>query len=102
MLMTMLFKGVCLMHNIETEKIVLGSIIMYPSDLLYTLEKVNTDDFYNDKHRIIYDSIKALHADNKTITLSTLQVYFTDHKINLPLNCPVYCSGIVFYNFFGI
>jgi len=71
------------MYNEQTEKIVLANSIMYPSSLLQVLEFLSEPDFYIDKHRLIFSTIKTLNQSNITITTSTIISYFNDNKIDL-------------------
>jgi replicative DNA helicase len=70
------------MFNAETEKIVLSCLIMSPSSITKIFEVLKTEDFYVDKHRIIFDSIKALNENKIKISAVTLNSYYVDNKID--------------------
>jgi len=56
---------------------------MSPSYITQILEAVKIDDFYNDKHKLIFNSVKALYEKKAKISTVTLNSYFTDNKLDL-------------------
>ncbi|HJX50442.1 MAG TPA: DnaB-like helicase N-terminal domain-containing protein, partial [Candidatus Nanoarchaeia archaeon] len=70
------------MYNKDIEQIILSCLIMSPSSITKIFEQVETEDFYIDKHRIIFDSIKTLYEKKIQVSMVTLNAYFTDNKIN--------------------
>lgn len=54
-------------HDIETEKALLGAILIEPAQLHQVNESIAADDFYPTNHRTIYKAILALFGDNKGI-----------------------------------
>ena len=59
-------------HNIEAEQATLGCIINYKSQLALAEDVLKDDDFYWDKHKRIFSTIKALSRKDMNIDLITL------------------------------
>src|SRR4051812_35185356 len=61
-------------HNLEAEMSVLGAILI--SDrTLYALvieEGLKAEDFYRDRHKLIYESMLALYHENEPIDVVTV------------------------------
>ncbi|MCQ2409151.1 MAG: replicative DNA helicase [Clostridia bacterium] len=54
-------------YNIEAEQAVLGSVLLDNSVDDKVFPVLNTEDFYSEQHRIIYDAMCRLNAKNKPI-----------------------------------
>ena len=59
-------------HSIEAEQAALGCIINYKSQLALAEDGLKDDDFYWDKHKRIFSTIKALSRKDMNIDLITL------------------------------
>jgi replicative DNA helicase len=59
-------------HNLEAERALLGSILLDNGALNQVLETVDTNDFFSDGHRTIFDKMLLLSEKNRTIDLVTL------------------------------
>ena len=59
-------------HSIEAEQAALGCIINYKSQLALAEDVLKDDDFYWDKHKRIFSTIKALSKKDMNIDLITL------------------------------
>ena len=59
-------------HSIEAEQAALGCIINYRSQLALAEDVLKDDDFYWDKHKRIFSTIKALSKKDMNIDLITL------------------------------
>ncbi len=59
-------------HSIEAEQAALGCIINYKSQLALAEDVLKDDDFYWDKHKRIFSTIKALSRKDMNIDLITL------------------------------
>lgn len=59
-------------HSIEAEQAALGCIINYKSQLALAEDVLKDDDFYWDKHKRIFSTIKALIRKDMNIDLITL------------------------------
>ncbi len=62
-------------QNIEAEAGLLGSILLDSDALVDVADLVNADDFYDNRHKIIYESVMSLYEKRRPIDLLTL----TDH-----------------------
>ena len=60
-------------HNLDAEASVLGGVILR-NDVLLHLEQLETADFYDHRHKVIWDAIRNLEAGAKPIDVVTLEV----------------------------
>lgn len=67
-------------HNLEAERAVIGSMLMDDEAMLVALERLHEEHFYHPPHRIIFEAVRALSANNQEITLTTLAEYLDRHK----------------------
>ncbi|MBC7711583.1 MAG: replicative DNA helicase, partial [Rhizobacter sp.] len=51
-------------HSIEAEQSVLGALIIDNNAIDKVADLLRGDDFYNEAHRLIYEHINRLAADN--------------------------------------
>ncbi len=60
-------------QNLEAEESVLGAMIVSQAtiDPVVLEERLQADDFYRDRHRIIFEAIIALHADADPVDVLT-------------------------------
>jgi replicative DNA helicase len=59
-------------NNIESERALLGSIMLRPEAIHEIMDVIRADAFYAEKHRIIFQSIGELFQKNEPIDLLTL------------------------------
>jgi replicative DNA helicase len=59
-------------HNLEAERALLGSILLDNGALNQVLEIIDTNDFFSDGHRTIFEKMMLLSEKNRTIDLVTL------------------------------
>ena len=59
-------------HNIEAEKSVIWSIFIDKDSFYQVSDLIKTDDFYDEKHQIIWDAILNLQAKHTPIDLLTV------------------------------
>src|SRR5580692_9361151 len=57
---------------VEAEASILGGILLR-NEVLGHLEMLEVDDFYDPKHRIVFESVRNLEAGSKPIDAVTLQ-----------------------------
>ncbi|MEO8842904.1 MAG: replicative DNA helicase [Kofleriaceae bacterium] len=60
-------------HNIDSEASILGGVILR-NDVLLHLEQLETADFYDHRHKVIWDAIRNLEAGARPIDVVTLEV----------------------------
>lgn len=59
-------------HSDETEKAVLGACLLDKEALFEVLEVVVREDFYNERHREIYDALWSMYSNNIPVDIVTL------------------------------
>ncbi|MBN3524277.1 replicative DNA helicase [Paenibacillus apiarius] len=59
-------------QNVEAEQAVLGAILLQSEALITSMERVQSEDFYNPAHQMIYEAMIELGEDNQPIDLVTL------------------------------
>ncbi len=60
-------------HSLEAEQSVIGSMIMDKDAILVVSEVINSSDFYEQQHSILFDSMLELFNEGKPVDLVTLQ-----------------------------
>src|SRR5947209_10689796 len=60
-------------HNLEAEKSVLGAILIHNDAFNHAAEVIDSDDFFRDAHRRIFDKMVALSERHGAIDLVTLK-----------------------------
>lgn len=59
-------------QNVEAEQAVLGAMLLSHDAVIVAMEKLQSQDFYRDVHRIIFEAMEHLHWENKEIDVITL------------------------------
>jgi len=59
-------------HSIEAEESLLGSLLIDKDAIIKIADNVTAADFYQDSHRIIYDTIRELYSNQEPIDIITL------------------------------
>ncbi len=59
-------------HSLEAEQNVLGAVFIDPGTIKVLIDKLETDDFFNRRHRLIYGTIKELFEEKVDIDYTTL------------------------------
>ncbi|MAF14196.1 MAG: replicative DNA helicase [Parcubacteria group bacterium] len=59
-------------QNLEMEQSLLGSLLIDKDAIIKIADIINADDFYNDRHRLIFESIKGLYERREPIDLLSL------------------------------
>ncbi|MBI3634266.1 MAG: replicative DNA helicase [Candidatus Yonathbacteria bacterium] len=59
-------------QNIDTEKALLGSLMVRPEGMYEISDVVNRDSFYVDKHRLLFDAMIELHGRHEPIDFLSL------------------------------
>ena len=60
-------------HSEEAEQAVLGSMLMDRDAVNTVMEILEAEDFYNERHRVIYRGMQDLYRENRAIDLITLK-----------------------------
>lgn len=66
------FQKKTLPHDPEAERSIISSMICEMEAAIYANENLNANDFYNQAHKIIFDTINELILENKKIDIITL------------------------------
>ncbi len=59
-------------HNLEAEKAALGAVLLDPDALDVTLQYLRANDFYKNRHKLIFQAIIDLSEKNENIDLLTV------------------------------
>src|SRR5689334_14141904 len=59
-------------HDLEAERVVLGTILLDSSSLVVVSARVTPQDFYHPAHALTFEAMLALHAGNEPIDVITL------------------------------
>jgi replicative DNA helicase len=59
-------------QNLEAEQSVLGSLLLDKDSIIKIADIISSDDFYDDKHRIIYLAILKLYDERSSIDILTV------------------------------
>ncbi len=59
-------------HSLEAEESLLGSLLIDKDAIIKVADTINTEDFYNDNHKTVYEAIKELYANQEPIDIITL------------------------------
>jgi replicative DNA helicase len=65
-------------NNIDSERALLGSIMLRPEAIHEIMDIIRADAFYAEKHRIIFQSMGELFQKNEPIDLLTLSARLTE------------------------
>jgi replicative DNA helicase len=65
-------------NNIDSERALLGSIMLRPEAIHEIMDIIKADAFYAEKHRIIFQSMGELFSKNEPIDLLTLSARLTE------------------------
>ncbi|WP_411344529.1 replicative DNA helicase [Paenibacillus sp. WLX1005] len=67
-------------QNLEAEQAVLGAVLLQAEALISVMERVDTEDFYDKSHQLIYDAMVNLGEENQPIDLITLTSLLQDRS----------------------
>ena len=67
-------------HKPEYEQAILTEMLRYPESREQILDLLSTNDFYGEKHQLIFRTCKELHKTKKTIDLVTVKDLLTKNK----------------------
>lgn len=67
-------------HNEEAERSALGACMLSKEALMDVAEEVRAEDFYNESHREIFNSIMRLYRENISVDMLTVCEYLKKQK----------------------
>ncbi|MEK7661906.1 MAG: replicative DNA helicase [Patescibacteria group bacterium] len=82
-------------QNIDSEKALLGAIMLRPDSISEIIEIVEADSFYSEKHRIIWRSMLELYGRREPIDLLSLSSRLKEKKELDAIGGRTYLSEIV-------
>ncbi len=65
-------------QNLEAEQAVLGAVLLQSEALISVMERIDTEDFYDKSHQLIYEAMVNLGEENQPIDLITLTSLLQD------------------------
>ena len=67
-------------QNLDSEKALLGSIMLKPEVVFDILDIISADCFYSEKHRLIFTAMMDLFSKKEPIDLLTLSSFLKEHN----------------------
>lgn len=65
-------------QTLETEKALLGALMIRPEGMFEVNDVISQDAFYSDKHRIIFRGMMALYSKNEPIDIESVRTKLAD------------------------
>lgn len=82
-------------QDLETEKALLGSLLLVPDSFFEIAHILGREDFYSEKHRIIYDAILELINKKEPVDLLTVSSKLRERKELEPIGGTNYLSSLL-------
>lgn len=67
-------------QNVDAEASLLGSILIDDDVIIRVADQINAEDFYEERHNIIYTSMRKLYEQHKPVDLLTLSNALQDQQ----------------------
>lgn len=84
-------------YSVESEASVLGAILIDNDSLIKIADKLAPEDFYDLRHRSIYESVQVLYQQNKPIDVLTLSEHLKAHGKIEDIGGAAYLSELTNY-----
>lgn len=68
-------------HNLEAEQACLGSLLIDKDAIIKVADVIDADDFYSDKHRMIYEAMIELYTQREPIDILNLSNRLNDKEV---------------------
>ncbi len=81
-------------HNKEAEQSVLGSILIEKESIIKIVDLIESDDFYYDSHKLIYEAMVDLYSRHDPIDLLTVANLLEERKTLDPIGGPGYLAEL--------
>lgn len=81
-------------QSLESEKAVLGSIMLRPGVFIEIADRLVAEAFYSDKHRKIFETMMELSTRNEPIDLITLSHHLKEKKILESVGGSIYLTEL--------
>lgn len=82
-------------QDIDTERALLGALMMNQSAMYEVADVVQVDSFYAGKHRTIFDAMLGLHAKGEPIDVVTVSGKLKERKLLKDIGGAAYLSELV-------
>jgi len=82
-------------QDLETEKALLGSILLVPDSVYEISDIVNKNDFYSEKHKIIFETITDLITKKDPVDLLTVSTKLREQKLLEQIGGTDYLSNLI-------
>ena len=82
-------------QNIDSEKALLGSIMLKPEAMHEIIDTVKPDSFYSEKHRIVYNGMLELFEKNEPIDILSLSTKRKEKKQFEQIGSGAYLTELV-------
>ncbi len=82
-------------HNIESEKALLGSVMIKPESMHDIIDIISPYSFYADKHRLIYEAMLDLFAKSEPIDLLSMSSKLGEKKLLERIGGRTYLAELV-------
>lgn len=84
-------------QNLESEKALLGSVMMRPGAIYEIIDVVNARSFYSEKHKIIFETMLELIGKNEPIDFLTMSSRLKEKGLLEAIGGSVYLTELVNY-----
>ena len=81
--------------NQEAEQSVIGSMLMDQEAILVASEKLNEDDFYNPRYKVLFSAINSLYQSGSAVDLITLTEKLKERKVSEEISSIEFISNII-------
>ncbi len=82
-------------QSLESEKALLGSIMLNPEALTDVFDMISPSNFYSDRHRIIYENVIDLYGKSKPIDIVSLSEKLKENIVLEKVGGRSYLSEII-------
>lgn len=81
-------------HNLEAEASLVGALLIDPEAIVKIASTVNGDDFFDDRHRHVYEAARALYDAHRPIDVLTLSDYLKTKGLLETIGGPTYLNEL--------
>ena len=82
-------------QDLDSEKALLGSVMLKSNSLFEIMDFINTDCFYSEKHRLVFKAMMDLFSKKDPIDLLTLSTKLKDQKVLEQIGGNTYLTELV-------
>jgi replicative DNA helicase len=84
-------------QNVESEKALLGSVMMRPGAVYEIIDLVSPRSFYSEKHKIIFETMLELIGKNEPIDFLTMSSRLKEKGLLESIGGSIYLTELVNY-----